>query len=329
LINKDNLNLLSDFLEYLRSVDRSPQTIQAYHNDLMIFFTWNMETNNNKFFIDVNKRDIMHYQSFLMGNHNSPCRVRRLKASLSSMSEFIENMLDDEYPLFRNIVNKIESPAKEATREKTILSDKQVNYLLSYLCNRKEYLKACVVALAMASGARRAELVQFKTKFFDDSNIVVNGAMYKTPEKIRTKGRGVNGKQLYKYTFVREFKPYFDLWMKQRKELGIDNEYLFVHKMMNGNDKVVTTRMLNYWAQEFSKILNVDFYWHSLRHYWVTSLKSKGLPDSVIVALQGWDKISGGAMVAIYNDEDVDESILKFFDSNGIIKQSFVTLDSI
>ena len=39
-INPDNIRLKNDFLEYLRSVQRSPGTISGYANDLDIFFVW-------------------------------------------------------------------------------------------------------------------------------------------------------------------------------------------------------------------------------------------------------------------------------------------------
>ena len=46
-INKENIELMEDFLEYLKSVDRSPQTIAAYRNDLYIFFTIVLTDMNN------------------------------------------------------------------------------------------------------------------------------------------------------------------------------------------------------------------------------------------------------------------------------------------
>lgn len=35
--NKENIELGNDFLDYLRSIDRAPSTIDAYANDLKIF----------------------------------------------------------------------------------------------------------------------------------------------------------------------------------------------------------------------------------------------------------------------------------------------------
>ena len=100
-INPENTRLKNDFLEYLKSVQRSPGTIAGYSNDLDIFFVWVLKNARNKFFVDISKRDLVAYQNWLINeNQNSPSRVRRLKAAISSLSNFVEAILDDE-PEFR------------------------------------------------------------------------------------------------------------------------------------------------------------------------------------------------------------------------------------
>ena len=62
-INKDNIELMDDWIEYLQSIDRAPQTLHAYRNDLKVFFTWNLEFNGNKFFPDLTKREVAKFQN--------------------------------------------------------------------------------------------------------------------------------------------------------------------------------------------------------------------------------------------------------------------------
>ena len=59
--NKENIELGNDFLDYLRSIDRAPSTIDAYANDLKIFWVYLLQHCGNKFFIDLSKRDISKY----------------------------------------------------------------------------------------------------------------------------------------------------------------------------------------------------------------------------------------------------------------------------
>jgi integrase len=312
-VNKDNKELLSEFLEYCRSTSKSPKTIEGYYGDASIFFVWNLQYNDNKFFVDFTKRDVLKYQSWLVNELKvSSNRVRRLKSSISSMSNFIESVLDDVYPAFKPIINRIPAPPKQDVRTKTILTDEQVEFLLNYLVENKKYQQACVLALAAASGSRKSELLRFKVSYFVDENIKYN-ALYKTPEKIKTKGRSL-GKYIYRYVLIKQFKQYFDLWMEERKRLGIEGEELFWNKYDKVN-KTSNVSLLNSYALSFSQILGIDFYWHSLRHYFCTALCKANIPADVIKDVVGWDSTT---MVSLYNDTEVDEELGKYFNKDGI-----------
>ena len=288
---QDNKDLLDEFVEYLKSTDKSPKTIDSYIGDIKICFIWNLQSNKNKEFTDFNKRDIMKYQNYLMNELNvGSSRVRRLKASISSMSNFIESVLDEDFPKFKNIVNKIPAPIKQTVRLKTVITEEQLQSLFDYLIENKKYQQACVLALAVASGARKSELLRFKVSYFKDEYIKY-GALYKTPELVKTKGRSSKGKLIYKWTLVSKFKPYFDLWMEEREKLGIDSDELFM-VTRKGVLKSMDITTLDSWAITFSKILEVDFYWHSLRHFFTTSLCKANIPAEIIKDIasnvKGW-----------------------------------------
>ena len=307
-VNPKNTELLKDFIDYLRSIQRSEATIAGYRNDIEIAWVWCLQNNDNAFFVDWTKRQIVKYQNWMLGNNlNSPARIKRLKASLSSLSNYIENVLDDEFPGFRNIINKVESPVVMPVREKTVLTDEQMNQLLELLTESKAYDKACVLALAVYSGRRKSELLRFRVSDFTDDKLVCNGALYKT-SAIKTKGRGVDGKMLECFCLAKEFKPYLDNWMNYRKENGIESEWLFPDK--RNPDAHIRVSALNSWAKSFSRLLGVDFYWHAVRHMTVTNFKRAGMPDTVIQQYIGWEDIS---MVPVYSDMEADEQLGLYF----------------
>ena len=313
-VNPENLQLLNDFMDYLKSVQKSEGTIKSYENDIQIAWVWCLKHNGNKFFVEWTKRNVVAYQNWLINeNGNSPARVRRLKASLSSLSNFIESVLDDEFPMFRNIINKIESPVNQPVREKTILTDEQIDLLLGKLTEKGYYDKACAVALAVYSGRRKAELLRFKVSDFDDDKLVCGGALYKSAP-IKTKGRGAQGKMLECFCLAKQFKPYFDRWMKYRKENGIDSEWLFPDSVDPTKHLQIST--MNSWANTFSKIIGVPYYWHCARHAMVTNFKRAGIPDSVIQQYVGWSSIE---MVGVYNDTTADEQLGMYFTEDGIV----------
>lgn len=314
-INPENKQLLEDYVNYMRSIQRSETTIGAYISDIQIAFVWNLTFNGNKPFIEWSKRNIVAYQNWLLNdNENSPARVKRLKASLSSMSNYVCNVLDDEYPNFRNIINKVESPVNTPVREKSIFTEEQIDGLLDLLVQKKMYDKACALALALYSGRRKSELLRFKVSDFGEDHLTCEGALYKS-DPIKTKGRGVHGKMLECFCLAKKFKPYFDLWMEAREAAGIKSEWLFPHQENQNEQMKVST--LDSWAIIFSRYLGMDFYWHSMRHMTVTNFKRFGIPDTVIQSYIGWADLS---MVTVYSDLKADEQLSMYFNADGMVK---------
>ena len=314
LINKGNIQLKDEFLTYLRSVGRSEGTINGYDNDLLIVFTYVMEHLNNKDFAKITKRDLINLQGWLISNGNSSARIRRIKSSISSLSNYCENILADDDPDFngyRSIVRKIENPPLQATREKTVWETEELENLLKHLVDRKKYEQACFVALGMYGGRRKAEICRFRVDDFDDSRLVCGGALYKSAP-ILTKGN----KYLECYTLAKRFKPYFDMWMDYREEHGIESEWLFPDKD-NPKDHIQITT-LNSWTKTFSNITQNNFYFHSLRHYFVSDLAKEGIPDNVVVQIIGW---SSADMFNIYNDNSKDDQLAQYFKDGDIFVQ--------
>ena len=297
-VNPENIRLLADFLDYLRSIQRSETTIAGYENDIQIAFVWCLQNNNNEFFVKWTKRNIVSYQNWLLSsNENSPARIRRLKASLSSLSNYICNVLDDEFPDFRNIINKVENPVNRPVRDKTVWDDSELESLLDKLIDKKWFDKACYLALAMYSGRRKSELCRFRVSDFQDDKLVCDGALYKS-DPIKTKGRG-GGKMIHCYTLAKRFNPYLNYWLDYRKEHNIDSVWLFPNP--KNPSEHITISTINSWSNTFTRMSGKSAYIHSLRHYFTTSLAKSGIPDSVIQSIVAWDS---GDMVRLYKDID-------------------------
>ena len=137
-------------------------------------------------------------------------RIASLKSVLSSLSSEIELLYEDVYPEFHSQIRGLETVHISTVRTKTVISDEDMVKILQSLVDKKEYQVACYLALACASGSRKAELLQMKVSFFDEGHEVFDGYMYCTPE-IRSKGRGKQGKIIKKYVIKSLFKPFLDL----------------------------------------------------------------------------------------------------------------------
>ena len=138
-INPKNKSLVKMFLNNLKK-NHSASTVKVYQSNFNIFFVWNMENNENKFFCDLRKIELNEFFDYCASElkYNS-ARYSNMHSSLSSLSNFIENMLDDEYPAFRNIVKKIDKLPSTKVRKKTVFREETVDEFLNKLKKEKRY----------------------------------------------------------------------------------------------------------------------------------------------------------------------------------------------
>ena len=100
---------------------------------MKVFFCWNYNENEDKFFIDLKKRDFVRYLGYLRGLGLSSNRVASLKSAISSLANCIEVLDEDLYPNFRNLIKSLEPVHKAPVREKKVLTDEQVEECLNKL----------------------------------------------------------------------------------------------------------------------------------------------------------------------------------------------------
>lgn len=308
-INPENQKLVKRFLKNF-ATRRSDKSVMVYQSNFNIFFCWNILYNENKEFTKIRKIEFVDFFNYGVDELKwSPNRYANVWSSLSSLSTFIENMLDDEYPDFRNQIRKIEKVPKAPVRKKTVLTDKQIQSLFNYLAV-KDSQQACFVALACYSGARVSELLRITTDLIDPENTAYEGLFIETLEEIKTKGQGKNGKRLYKYILKKPFMPYYEAWMRDRetvlKRAKVETNALFISKSgtpitIGGVRKWIKSweTYLTYNDPENSEHDRVDLYAHAFRHYLCTYLAKSGLEQELVVEIFGW---SSADMFNIYND---------------------------
>ena len=306
-INPRNKKLIERFLRYM-SPRSSDGTIRVYKSNFNIFFCWNLDNNDNKPFENIRKIELQDFFIFCSEELKfSPNRYAQMHSSLSSLSNYIENQLDEieEYENFRNLVKKIDKLPKETVRKKTILSVETVDKLMKDLEKQGRIQEAVFIALAISSGARMSELFRITLDLLDEKETAFDDLFLVTKEPIKTKGRGKNGKQLHKYIIKALFLPWLKKWLPIRakilKENGVgEHNSIFVKQ----DGTPATQATVRRWIERWEEMTNLDIYPHSFRHYFVTYLSKVGLEAELIQSIVGW---SSGDMVAIYNDLRIDE----------------------
>jgi site-specific recombinase XerD len=311
-IDSRNKDLSEKFLKE-KATRSSATTIGSYRCDLNIFFVWNLLNNDNKFFIDIRKLEFANFFSYTTDEMQwGSARNNRVRSTLSSLSQFVERFMDDVYPNFKNIVLKtIQSVPKNERREKTILSNEQVELLLAHFKETNSQI-ACWLALAAFSGSRFSELLRFTTDILDINHTAFGDLFLETLKPLRTKGRGREGKLLYKYILRERFLSYYQKWLEDREKILKEKNQNHTNLFIKNNGTPATDGTIRGWVNLIEKELGIPAYPHMFRHFLVTEFSRKNIPPQLIKELVGW---SGLEMVSLYNDLSAKDTVWKELDN--------------
>lgn len=307
-VNKENKDLMSEFLDYKRNTGKSEETIYQYSSQLKIFFVWLLDNAKNKEFVNITKRDLIKFQGYCLNTlGHSPNRVKSIRSAISSLSIFIESILDEDFPDFRNIVNKIEPPTKATVREKTILSFEQCLEVCDKLYDESKYQLSAFLAVAIHSGMRKQELTRLLVKDFTCDKIIIYNSFYKTsPIKLKGDKNKKDNKLVWN-----KCDKYLNKWLEYRVENNIECDYLFCRKTDKGYEKMLVSTV-NSFITSLNKYFDTHIYAHSFRHLFSTHLLRSGVPADIVQVLLSHNDVS--TTLNFYDDREKDESLSKFSD---------------
>lgn len=299
-INPENVKLMERFLKNF-ATKRSPKSVTVYRSNLNIFFCWCVENNDNLFFVDFKKYMLLDFFDYCCTELKwSSARYSQMHSCLSSFSTFIEDIYDEQYPNFRNLLPKIEKLPKEAVRKKSIFTKEELDNLMEKLGEEDRIQEQCLLALMMSSGSRASELGRFTTDVIDENNTAFEDLFLETTEEIQVKGRGVNGKSLIRYILKDTFLPYYKKWLPIREKIMEENNQSHNHIFINKNGEPASVITFRNWVEKWNDYVDKPFYIHSIRHWYTTHLVSTiGLEQELVQEIIGW---TSSDMVAIYND---------------------------
>lgn len=209
LVNKESKEALQDYILELKSKGRAEKTVAQYVFDIKAFLCYVYENMDNKSIIDLKRRQFRSFFLFMKESGKSPARINRFMSSIRNFCQYLEDD-EDDYDMYEsNPMRKIKSIEGEKVREIFFLTDEQVNFLIDYFVEKKQYQKAFYIEFSYSSGGRRNEIFQVsKHSFMKDGNIT---------EKIT----GKRGKQ-FGLIFSDKCRELFNLYMEDRGEDDFD-----------------------------------------------------------------------------------------------------------
>lgn len=274
MVNQEYRELVEEFVSVQ---NHSPQTKKQYISGLRQFGWYIKDSMNNKPFYKITKRDFLRYISYLRDSRKMSSSAMGLKkACVSSLCNYVENVIvgEEDYPeykMFRNFTRGLPAIPKNKVYEKVKVTYDEYQEMMTVLENDENYLGMAWLATAFNVGARRSEIVQFKTEILNYDFPEESTFIYS--HNVRLKGRGEDGK-IEPYMINREAIKYMKLWVENR---GYDHEYIFSTKY-NGD----TIQMSPSWADYFcsnvlSDILGRRINPHLFKASCITYLLEQGI----------------------------------------------------
>lgn len=318
LVNDFNRNILEDFI--INNPELSQKTRRSYESNLRIWFVWVKDYLGNKSQLDIKPLEYKKFQNWMLNRGCSSSDVNNKRAAISSLNSYIEIYYSDDYPLFRNFINKsIKRPPKAYVNEKEPLTKDEFAHLIEVLTERGEWQKIAYLVFTLDTGCRREESRQLlknvvnanpikKTKHFvdEDGNMKETTIVYYQTHPIRCKGAGDAGK-VRRFAFSEHTMQVLKKWLKFR---GEDNcEYMFVTNY-GGEVHQVSETLFNTWAKNtFSEIIGRRAYPHQLRASRATQLSQEdGVDVKVIQKLLGHENATTTEIYIQRNDtDDIEE----------------------
>ena len=313
-VNEFNRFIWEDFLT--NSTELSPKSRKAYHSNLRIWFVWVKDNLGNKSQLDIKPLEYKRYQNWLLNRGASSSDVYNKRAAISSLNNYIEIYYQDEYPLFRNFINKsIKRPPKSFVHAKEPLTKAEFDNLIAVLTEREEWQKIAYLKFTLETGCRRAEsrqilkdivdakpTIKTKTVVNDDgSTNEVEVILYQTPP-IRCKGAGDVGK-VRRLTFGEDTMNAFKKWLEVRGE--DDCPHMFITNYHN-EIRQISESGFNTWSKStFEPIVGRRFHPHLLRESRATqAVVEDGKDIEVVRALLGHESSETTKIYVVRDDAD-------------------------
>ncbi|QJI52492.1 site-specific integrase [Psychrobacillus phage Perkons] len=273
-VNEDYRTLVEEFVSVQ---NHSNQTKKQYISSLKQFGFYLFDAMNNKPLHKVTKRDFLRYISYLRDNRKmSSSGIGMKKAAVSSLCNYIENVVsgddeDESYKNFRSFTRGLPAIPKNVVYEKIKITYAEYQEMMSVLENDENYLGMAWLSTAFNVGARRSEIVQFKSEIVDYE--MSDDATFVYSHNIRLKGSGIDGK-IEPYMINLEAIKYMKLWMEKR---GYEHEYIFTTKY-NGEITPTSPAWADYFCTHvLSDILGRRVNPHLFKASCITYLLEQGI----------------------------------------------------
>lgn len=264
LVNKENKDIIDDFLTEYKQQKKSENTIKQYFNDLRLIAIKIMEDFDNKSFLEMTKKDFRRLNIMFDEMDLSPARCNRLHSSTNSLLSFVED--DDDYDYEINQSKKVKGIPNNKVKtneDDFFFTFEEFIKVRDILVEQGDLQNAVLWSIAFDSAGRRNEILQIKKEGLLDgnkTNIVV----------------GKRGKQ-FPLVYLDDTKELIRQYLEKRGDDDIESLWI----SGSGDNKRPASYEVLYdrIANKINAILSdvrgeeTHIFFHSIRHSRIESLQ--------------------------------------------------------
>lgn len=277
MVSKEHRDLVEEYLDI--STHLSKRTKIQYESGLRHFFWWVHEILNDKHLAKISKRDFMRYMSFMSNRGLSSSAIGFKKSAVSAFNIHIENIIAEDdienYGTFRNFTKGLQPIPKNQVYSKEAITYEDYELIMETLLDDKNYLGVAWVATAFNVGARRSEIIQFKSEIVNYE--LSEGSNYVMSHTIMGKGGG-GGKPI-EFMINTDALKYINLWLEKR---GYEHEYIFTTNYGGKVDVVSDSWANNFCTNVLSDIIGRRVNPHIFKASAITYLLEQGVPMNMV-----------------------------------------------
>ena len=257
-VNKENKQIMNDFLQEYKQRKKSKGTITGYHNDLRIIMIYILKELDNRCVLDLKKKDFRNLSLYFTEEcRMSAARTNRLKSSINSLLTFCED--DDDYEYEINYAKKVHGIPKSRVK------DDEDDFFFTYdefikvrdiLVSKEKWQLAVLWSIGFDSAGRKNELFQVEKHGLLDGN--------KTNVVI-----GKRGKK-FPLVYLDDTKELIRKYLEWRGDDDIDS--LWIKGFGNNKQSIADSSVLYDRIVSISKILSevrgetCNIFTHTMRH---------------------------------------------------------------
>jgi integrase/recombinase XerD len=249
--------MLEQFQQYLLNEGKSENTVKGYLQSVAGFLKW-FDQSKDVEFKQLHRENVQEYISFLKTVKNAkPKTINTKLNALVKFNEFlVETNVQRDIVLTKKDYMKVQQ--QYASLAKVELKDvEKFRQLVLDSGNKRNY--ALITLLAYA-GLRISEALNLKMQ---DFNLVSREITVRS-------GKG----DKFRVVFMNDkVKSALQSWLKERKEKGIEHDFLFV----SNRNKPLNRTTINKLFKEYSDPIGKEITPHDLRHFFCSYAISRGL----------------------------------------------------